>query len=432
MILSLQSRRIFSLALPMIISNVTTPLIGLVDTAVMGHMSDVSFLAGVALGAVVLTQVYWVCGFLRMSATGLSAQAIGQGDKDKSLQVLLQTSGVGLVLGLIILLFQSPLISTGLWFAEATPAVSHAAREYFQIRVLSSPAALLNLALIGWLVGQQAHKNIMRIQIIANLLNAGLDIFFVYGLDMGVTGVAWASVIAEVSITVMSLKTVHSLGMLRFKKAGLEKQAFINLIGLNGNMLLRNLALQFCLAFITYKGTAMGELVGSTNAIILQFFTLISLGLDGLAYATEALVGEAKGRKNAKEISSIVKDALIWSSLLAVGYSVLFWGAGVEIISLLTNIEALKTEVVLFLPIVILLPIVSHWCFLLDGVYIGLTNARIMRNSMMLCMLVFFFPTWYFLSIYGNWGLWISFLIFLALRGLTLGWHFLYVVRKET
>lgn len=428
----MQSRRIFSLALPMIISNVTTPLIGLVDTAVIGHMPQVSLLAGVALGALVLTQIYWVCGFLRMSATGLSAQATGEGDKEKSSQVLIQTAGLGILLGSIVLLIQGPLLNIGLWFSDATPAVALAATEYFQIRVWSAPAALLNLALIGWLVGQQAHGNIMRMQIVANLLNVILDLFFVYVLDMGVAGVALASVIAELSITVMSLIIVKRMGMLQFHLSHLEKSAFIQLMSLNSNMLVRNLALQICLAFITYKGTAMGELVGSTNAIILQFFTLIALGLDGLAYATEALIGEAKGRKNIREISSIVRDALIWSSIFALGYSLVFWILGEQITALLTDIDVLRQEVNGYLLIVVLLPVISHWCFLFDGVYIGLTNARIMRNSMLICMLVFFYPAWYYLSGYENWGLWLSFLIFLALRGITLGGHFAYATKKQT
>lgn len=427
----MQSRKILALAVPMIISNITTPLIGLVDTAVIGHMPEVSYLAGVALGALILTQIFWLCGFLRMSATGLSAQAIGEGDSDKSIQVLMQTSISGLVIGIFVLAIQSPLLNMGLWLAEATPEVASAASEYFAIRVWSAPAALLNLALIGWLVGQQAHSSIMRMQIVANLINVILDLVFVYVLDMGVAGVAFASVIAEISITLMSLLTIKRLGLLKLRLSGLEKSAFANLLSLNSNMLVRNLALQLCLAFITYKGTAMGELIGSTNAIILQFFTLIALGLDGLAYATEALVGEAKGRKSTAELGTIVKHALLWSSILALGYSLIFWIGGQHVTGLLTDIDILKQAVDSYLLIIVLLPLISHWCFLFDGVYIGLTNARVMRNSMLFCMALFFFPCWYYLSVYENWGLWWSFLIFLALRGITLGGHFIYAARKN-
>lgn len=431
MFLSAQSQRIFALAIPMIISNITTPLIGLVDTAVVGHMDDVGYLAGVALGALILTQLFWLCGFLRMSATGLSAQAKGAQDSTAASQVLWQTSVLGGVIGLLVLLFQSPLLSAGLWLAEASPSIAQAASEYFSVRVWSAPFALINLALIGWLVGQHAHRNIMKIQIIANLINVALDILFVFVLDLGVFGVALASVIAEISIFILALKQVLKIKGIHFKADFLHAHFFKGMLALNANMLVRNLALQLCLAFVTYKGTAMGELIGSTNAIILQFFTLIALGLDGLAYATEALVGEAKGERSHSKFNQIVKTAMGWSLVFAALYSVLFGMAGSLIIGLLTDIESLRQSVEGYMIIIVVLPLIAHWCFLFDGVYIGLSHARAMRNSMLVCMVLFFFPTWYVLSEYENWGLWLSFLIFLGLRGVTLGGHLLYLSKKQ-
>lgn len=431
MFLSVQSQRVFALAIPMIISNITTPLIGLVDTAVIGHMGDVGYLAGVALGALILTQLYWICGFLRMSATGLSAQAKGAGDNSASSQILWQTGLMGFVLGMGIVLLQKPLLEAGLYLAEASPAIASAATDYFAIRVWSAPFALVNLALIGWLVGQQAHRDIMRIQIVANLVNVALDILLVFVFDFGIAGVAWASVVAELSIFILAMLRVMQVKGLSFNFHFLQPNRLTNLLALNANMLVRNLALQLCLAFVTYKGTAMGELIGSTNAIILQFFTLIALGLDGLAYATEALIGEAKGRKSHVEFVSITKTAVLWSHVFALAYSAIFWFAGPFIIGLLTDIDALKASVEGYLFIVILLPVIAHWCFLFDGVYIGIANAKAMRNSMLVCMVLFFFPTWYLLSGFDNWGLWISFLVFLGLRGVTLGGHLLYLIHRK-
>ncbi|MCY7295644.1 MATE family efflux transporter [Alteromonas sp. a30] len=415
----------------MIISNITTPLIGLVDTAVIGHMDDVGFLAGVALGALILTQLYWVCGFLRMSSTGLSAQAKGENNNTFAARVLWQSGAIGLFIGVVIILLQGPLLSAGLWLADATPTIMTSAKAYFEIRVWSAPFALINLALIGWLVGQQAHRHIMRIQIAANLLNVTLDILLVYVFDLGIAGVAIASVAAEISIFMLSLVVVFRVADVRFKAQFLHIGMFRSLLALNSNMLIRNLALQLCLAFVTYKGTAMGEMIGSTNAIILQFFTLIALGLDGLAYATEALIGEAKGQKTSLGILNIVKVAMLWSVIFAVVYSSVFWLFGESIVRLLTDIEALRQSVSSYLMVIVLLPLVAHWCFLLDGIYIGLSNAKAMRNSMLVCMALFFFPTWYGLSVFENWGLWSSFLIFLALRGMTLGGHLAWLVKQK-
>ncbi|UAA38876.1 MATE family efflux transporter [Paraneptunicella aestuarii] len=432
MILSMQSRRIFSLAIPMIISNISTPLIGMVDTAVVGHMDNAGYLAGVALGSLILTQIYWICGFLRMSATGLSAEAKGMMDNGLAAQVWIQTVGLGLILGLMIVLLQWPLLSAGLWLSDANEGIQSAASEYFYIRVWSAPVALMNMAMIGWLVGQQQHKFIMWIQIIANILNAVLDLIFVYGLDLGVSGVALASVFAELSIFCLSILFV-------FRKQLLERAAIVwrltamkRLLSLNADMLVRNLALQLCLAFITYKGIALGDTIAATNAILMQFFVLIALGLDGLAYATEALIGEAKGQKNHSSIKATVFYGLVWSSVFALIYTLIFALFGEVIVVLLTDIPSLQASANEYFILVLLLPIVAHWCFLLDGVYIGLTNARVMRNSMLVCMLLFFFPTWFYLSVYENWGLWISFFVFLGLRGITLGGHLYWSLGKAT
>lgn len=439
MILSLQSQRLFALAIPMMISNITTPLIGLVDTAVMGHMQDVSYLAGVSLGAIILTQVIWICGFLRMSATGLSAQAYGKQDKLAASQVLMKTCGLGVVIGLTLVLLQTPLFNAGLWLAEPSQDVADAASEYFRIRVWSAPAALANLALIGWLVGQQQHRQIMRIQILANLLNAGLDILLVFGLDMGVTGVAIASVCAEIMILVLAGMAVLRSGQFVLVSEALSLAGWQSLLRLNSDMLIRNLALQLCLAFVTYTGVSYGDMTASVNAIILQFFTLIALGLDGLAYAVEALVGQVEGHQQQSSISQslstsqsessanlrvVVNNALWWSTLLALSYSLVFAVAGESIVAALTDIAELRSATQDYLWLIIALPMVSHWCFLFDGVYIGLTKASIMRTSMLFCALFFFLSFWLGLERFENWGLWICFLIFLALRGATLGYHF--------
>ena len=421
-----------SLTLPMILANITTPLIGLVDTAVLGHLQGAQHLAGASIGALILTQLYWICGFIRMSSTGLSAQAKGKNDKQQSSAVLFQGLAVGLCLGLMIFALQTPILIMGTQLSNADQMLGSVLNDYFLVRVFGAPAALMNLALIGWLIGQQKARQVMIIQILANLLNAILDMLFVFGLGWQVKGVALASVIAEYFILASSLWVVrHYLLPTLFDKTWFGFDALKTLFALNGNMFLRNLFLQLCLAFLTFQGARLGQMTAATNAIIMQFFLLIALGLDAVAFAVEALVGEAKGAKDRGAIKLATLRGILWSSVFAITYSLLFYFAGGQIITLLTDIPELRVKAEAYMLVVLLLPLVGHWCFLFDGVYIGLTMATVMRNSMFFSAVVVFFPTWWLFSAHGNQALWIAFLAFLAARSITLGGHFSFVYLKE-
>ena len=420
-----------SLTLPMVLANITTPLIGLVDTAVLGHLQGSQYLAGASIGALILTQLYWICGFLRMTTTGLSAQAKGRGDEAGKTALLLQSLLIGAVLGVFIFVLQTPVLQAGVYFADAQHGLESALKDYFSVRVFGAPAALMNLALIGWMIGQQMTRQVMWIQIIANLLNALLDIGFVFGLGWQVKGVAFASIIAEYFILLSSLWVVkRHLSLSLFDRAWFSYNALKTLFGLNGDMFIRNVFLQLCLAFLTFQGARLGPMTAATNAIIMQFFVLIALGLDAVAFAVEALVGEAKGANDSRAVTLATQRGLVWSGGFAVLYCLVFFFAGNGIITLLTDIPELRVLVLDYLPIVLLLPLIGHWCFLFDGVYIGLTQARIMRNSMFVSAILVFFPVWWVFSDIGNLGLWIAFLSFLAARSLTLGWHFTFVYLK--
>jgi len=418
--------RLLALALPMILANITTPLLGLVDTAVLGHMNTASMLAGASIGALILTQIYWVCGFLRMSSTGLSAQAKGGSDAPvESAKVLWQTTAVALALGVMILLLQYPIITMGVHLTQPNLQVETYLTDYFSVRVWGAPAAMLNLALIGWLVGQQKTRVVMAIQIIGNLLNASLDILFVYGMSYSVEGVAVASVIAEYSMAVMAL-VVAFTQCRRIKPNALwfNRAARKILMKLNGNMLLRNLALQACLAFLTIQGARYGETSAAVNAILMQFFVLIALGLDGIAYGVEALVGEAKGANNSTGIKRRTYQGLLWSSAFALVYALFFGVFGEYIVSMLTEHQEIVTAAMPYLPLMVVLPLLAHWCFLYDGVFVGLTRAAAMRNTMIISAACIYFPLWFMLSHQGNVSLWYALLAFLFARGLTLGWVF--------
>ncbi|MCW8109001.1 MATE family efflux transporter [Alteromonas ponticola] len=418
----------------MILANITTPLLGLVDTAVMGHMDSSAMLAGASIGALILTQIYWVCGFLRMSTTGLSAQAKGNTGNAtlQATQVLWQGGAVALALGFALLVLHVPVLKIGLLLADPNALVSVHTEAYFSVRVWGAPAALLNLVMIGWLVGQQRTKAVMLIQIVGNMLNVGLDLLFVLGFNWSVAGVAAASVIAEYSMVAMALIIAFPLcNTVKPQREWFGKAARKTILSLNSNILLRNLILQLCLAFLTFQGARYGQTAAAVNAILMQFFVLIALGLDGVAYAVEALVGEAAGAKKQHEIKTTSLRGLFWSSLFALLYSIGFYLFGDIIIGQLTDITKLQQAAMTYLPLMVWLPIVGHWCFLFDGVFVGLTRAKAMRNSMLVSALVYF-PTWYALKNLGNEALWYALLAFLLSRGVVLGGYFAWLSRQNS
>jgi MATE family multidrug resistance protein len=423
--------RILLLALPMIISHISAPLIGLVDTAVLGHMAGEHFLAGAAVGAMILTQLYWICGFIRMSTTGLSAQAKGRGDHEKAGDLLCQSLFIALVLGLVFILLGSAILQAGLYLASFEAEAADVTARYFNIRVYGAPAALASMALIGWLIGRQSTAIVMLVQVVGNILNVILNILFVFVFDMSVEGVALASISAEYFIFFACLACALKQAVgINFSFSWLKRNKLAQLMVLNSNMLIRNLALQACLAFIAFQGARLGDSIAATNAILMQFFVLIALGLDAIAYAVEALVGEAKGRNDAVAITLAAARGLLWSGIFAIGYSLIFYYFGQGIINLLTDQGPLQASASSYLPIVVLLPIISHWCFLLDGVFVGLTRARAMSNSMLVSCVLVFFPAWLLMAERGNWALWIALLVFMLARGVSLGGYFIYLQRK--
>ena len=423
-------QKIIVIAIPMILSNVTTPLMGLVDTAVLGHMQEMYFLAGASVAALIITQLYWLCGFLRMTSTGLSAQAKGSQDNNQLHQSLFQGILIGFLLGCCLLLVQDGILAFGLYFANATPVIEGVISEYFYTRIWGAPAAIVNLALVGWLIGQQKAKQVLLIQVFANLLNLVLNLWFVFGLGLEVLGVALASVVAEYSISILSMiVALHIIGKPIIQKKWFSGDYLHSLLSLNGNTFFRNLILQACIAFLIFRGVGFGSTSAAINAILMQFFSLIALGLDGVAYAAEALVGEQKGQQNDDGIIHVTLHGLVWSTLVAIIYSLIFIVWGTEIISTITDQPILQLEMQDYLIFVYCLPLIAHWCFFFDGVFVGLTRSQAMRNSMLSCGLAVYFPAFWVFSSYENQGLWMAMLIFLLFRGISLGGYFIYLCR---
>lgn len=433
----------------MIFSNITIPLLGLVDTAVLGHLDQAYYLGGSTVGAMIITFVTWLCGFLRMSTTGLTAQALGQQDNQKSLLVLLRGLLVAGIVGGTLILLQSFYLDLSLGLAGGSEKIQFYAKQYCDIRIWGLPAALSNLVILGWLLGNNKAKAVMWLLIVTNLINLSLDLLFVIVFNWQVQGVATATLIAEYSGVILGLtyivydknrikqRTIRSLfnvilsKLIYVKEALLEKSSLIHYFQLNRDILIRTLCLEVCFVFITFQGARLGDDVIATNAILMNFVLLISFGLDGIANATEVLVGKAQGQRDAKQRNYVVKIALYWTGLFALSYSLLFVFAGTLFVSLLTDIPDVLHSTKEYIHWITILPILGCWCYLFDGVFVGLMKTKAMRNSMIIATFGCFFPMWWIFQDFGNHGLWAAFSVFLLVRGLSLAWHYYRVIEKQ-
>lgn len=430
-----KNRQLFALALPMILSNITVPLLGLVDTAVIGHLSDAYYLGGVALGSTIITLIIWLLGFLRMATTGLVAQAYGANDTASQLKLLVQGAMLATGLGIAVILLQIPILNLALGLSEASMEVERYCREYFQVRVWSTPFALLNLVMLGWLLGRQQPKAAMWQLILANLANIILDVLFVMGFGWGVKGAALASVCAD--ITAFSVALYMVLQQLKlssqFKfdqlRVHLTFAGYGKLLKLNSDIFIRSLCLQAAFAFMTFHGAGLGDNTVAANAVLLNLLVLISYALDGIAYYAEAEVGKAYGQKRAQQLHEAVVLAWCWSAITAVGFTLIFSLWGSHIIELLTSIDKVRTTAQTYLIWLVLLPLWSFSSYLFDGVYIGAAQGKVMRNSMIIATFGAFFPTWYLLqsllpSEQANHALWAAMTAFMLTRSLTLAAHY--------
>lgn len=424
-------KQLFILAIPMILSNITVPLLGLVDTAVIGHLDHAYYLGGSAVGSMIVMCITWLCGFLRMTTTGLAAQALGQDNENNNLLVLMRGLMVALVIGFVFILLQSPYINMALALSDGSEQVQFYAKQYSEIRIWGLPAALANLVLMGWLLGNHKVKAVMWIIIFTNVVNLVLDIVFVVFFQWKIEGIALATLIAEYSSAVIALfvvsyhfkcKIIHS--MLSLQSSLFEKVALKSYFKLNSDILIRTICLQSCFVFITFQGAKLGDNVVAANAILMNFLLFISFGLDGIANAAEVMVGKAKGERNVIALKQTFSISLFWTLIFALIYCLAFSLFGSLLISVISDIPSVVNYAQQYLPWIIAMPIVACWSYLFDGIYIGLTQGKAMRNSMIISTFLVFFPTWWFVKSFENHGLWFAFYLFMLARGITLAVHF--------
>ena len=426
-------RAVWRIAAPMIISSVSVPLLGMVDTAVMGHLDDAVFLGAVAAGATIFSVLFMGLNFLRMGTTGITAQAFGAGDNDALREALAQSLLTALALAAIIVACQTVVADLALLLLAPSERVAALAREYFDIRVWSAPGALCNFVLLGWLIGMQNARGPLAIILTINLVNIALDLVFVVGMGMDADGVALATLCAEFCGVLTGCWFVRS--ELRDHPGSgtpvriLDPSRYRRLFSVNANLFFRTMALMFVFAFITAQGARMGDVILATNALLMNFQFFLAYALDGIAYGAEALVGKAIGARSREGLLLAVKRSLQWSLLFAAGFSAAYLLAGRLIVDLLTDIEALRAAAGAYLPWLIASPLISVWCFLYDGVFVGATRSFEMMVIMVGSTLLVFLPAWFGFRSLDNHGLWLAFSLFMAARGVGMHWWFARLVR---
>ena len=418
-------RRAWQLAWPIILANSSIPLVGAVDTAVMGHLPEAAYIGAVALGANLFSIIYWAFGFLRMGTTGFVAQALGAGDGGEAAAALKRALLIAATLALAVWLLQVPIAAIAFYMVDGSDRVESLTRTYFEWRIWSAPAAFANYAVLGTLIGLQRTREVLLVQLLLNGTNVALDLLFVPVLGFGVEGVALASVIAEFTAVGAGLwlvaRRLRELPRTGHRVTLLEPAALRALVAVNGNIFVRTLCLVLALFYFTAVGTGIGETVVAANAILMQLQFFLAYGLDGFAHAVEGLAGSARGAGRRDHFRAAVRTTTVCALGVALAYTVLYALLGPVFIGWMTDLEGVRSLALDFLPWMVLAPIVSVWSFQLDGIFIGTTRTVEMRNGMLVAAGAFWLATEALVPTLGNHGLWLAFMGFLALRALTLG-----------
>ena len=417
------NKRILNLAIPNIISNITIPLLGMVDTALMGHLDSLIYVGAIALGSMIFNFIYWGMGFLRMGTVGFTGQAFGEKNSKEIFLILARAMSIALFATVLILALHSYIIDWSLLLTNSSVEIEIQAKAYFNIRIWALPATLTILTLSGWFIGMQNTVFPMIISIVSNIINISLSFFFIFYMDMKTEGVALGTVIAQ--YVALALAVVLFLKKYRGYIIPLNIRDIINaklkqFMNVNKDIFIRTMGIIFVMSFFTIQSANISDTTLAVNTILFQFFIFFSYTVDGFANATEALSAEAIGAKNIGLLKRVIKNNMIFGFGFSIIFSIIYAIAGKQIIMLLTNNQQIIDIATPQLFWVILVPIISFTAFIMDGVYIGATASKPMRNTLIISSIGIFLP----LALWGygdmNFRLWIAFLAFLLSRGILL------------
>ncbi|MGJ4940061.1 MATE family efflux transporter [Bradyrhizobium sp. HKCCYLS1011] len=413
------SREVFAIAGPAMVANVTTPLIGIVATSAIGRLGEASLLGGVAMASVIFDCLFWLFGFLRLSTLAFTAQSLGAGARDELPVVLVRGLLVAAGVGAILIVLQLPLGTLLFDAMGGSEAVTRAGRTYFTVRIWSSPLALANYVVLGWLVGQARARLALAVQIAINLINIAATLLLVLVLDAGIAGAAVAAVIAEAAGLVLGVVIARRLlpgGIVVSRQVLLDREGVKRMLAVNRDIMIRTAALITVFLFFNAQGARAGDVTLAANAVLNNFLLVSAFFLDGLANAAEQLCGYAVGARNRRNFIRATQLILAWGVGFSLVVSTTLALSGSALIDLMTASPAVRLAARDFLVFVIVSPLPAVFAFAFDGIYIGATWARDMRNLMMASLSIFL-TTWFALRSFGNTGLWIAFLAHYVARG---------------
>lgn len=412
------------LAIPLVISGISTPLLGAVDTAVVGRMPDPVSIGGVAIGAVIFNTMYWLLGFLRVSTSGFTSQAEGLKDQREMLLTFFRPMIIALLFGFLFLVLQAPILQFSLIIMGGSEAVSDIAASYFSIRIWGAPFILASYVIIGWLIGMGKVRLALATQVLMNVLNIILDIVFVLGFGMGVTGVATATLISEVTAVMFGAIVIYRSIKPGLKEIRLrmlyELEPLQKMFKVNRDLFLRTICLLTMTIIFTSKGASLGEVILAGNAILLQIHYMMAYLFGGFANASSILIGRSIGSRNRLLYTRAYHLSAQWGVGSAVFLSLLMVLWGQEIVGLFTTIGDVQTAANDQLMWMIIFPIIGFWGLQLEGLYSGATQAAPVRDSILLALLLFLPTIWLTVPILGNTGIWLSFVLFSFGRSLFL------------
>ena len=423
------NKKILQLAIPSIVSNITVPLLGLIDVAIVGHLGSAAYIGAIAVGGMLFNIIYWLFGFLRMGTSGMTSQAFGQRDLKEVTRVLLRAVGVGLFIALCLLLLQYPIRTIAFLLIDATPEVRELATVYFNICVWGAPAVLGLYGFAGWFIGMQNSRFPMFIAITQNVVNIVASLSFVYLLDMKIEGVALGTLIAQYAgLFMASLLWLRYYGRLKIAFRWREiigKTAMKRFFQVNSDIFFRTLCLVAVTTFFTSTGARQGDVLLAVNTLLMQLFTLFSYIMDGFAYAGEAMTGRYIGARNNTGLQRMIRLLFRWGWGLSLSFTILYMIGEQDFLGLLTNDTTVINAAGSYYYWVLAIPLAGFAAFLWDGILIGATATRLMLYSMLVASGMFFLIYYIFYALMGNHALWMAFLIYLSLRGIMqwILWH---------
>ena len=423
----LTHRRILNIAVPIVISNASVPILGLVDTGVIGRMGEAAPIGAVGVGAIVIGSIYWIFGFLRMGTVGLTSQADGAGDTAEVIALFSRALLIGLAAGVAIIGLQIWLFRGAFYISPASDEVETLARQYMTIRVWSAPAAIAIYGITGWLIAQERTRAVMAIQLVMNGTNIALDLLFVMGFGWGVGGVAIATFIAEwsgLALGIWLCRNAFDHPAWRDRARLLDPVKLRNMALVNTDILIRSVLLQAIFVSFMLYGAGFGDVPLAANQVLLQFLFFTSFAMDGFAFAVESLVGKAIGAKKPGAVRRASVMTGMWAAGICAAMALAFAFGGGVMIDLMTTAPDVRQEARAYLPYMVAAPVVGCAAWMFDGIYIGATRTVDMRNMMIISTIVYFISVIPLMGAYGNHGLWIGLLISFVVRGITLGWRY--------